>query len=483
MGYWAAVVDDDASNLKAADRILSFHGYKVDCLGSGEELLEYVKDNTPDVILLDLHMEGIDGFETLLRLKKEKYSRDIPVIFLTADSDADTETRALSAGAMDFVAKPFVPSVLIMRVRNTIELMRLQNDLKNEVRSMTKEIIREHEKNERLSLQIVKTLTGTIDAKDRYTKGHSSRVAEYSREIARRAGYSERAQEEIYMMGLLHDVGKIGIPDTIINKKSGLDKDEYDIIKTHPTVGFEILRNITEMPKLAIGARWHHERYDGKGYPDGLKGKEIPEEARIIAVADAYDAMSSRRSYHDVFAQTYIVEEIKKGKGTQFDPDFADIMLAVISEDKEYTMREQISEEKTEDVKEEAVAGENVFGFLAMLEAGGLTTAIGMKYCMNDIDFYVEMLDEFVQMADERIDKLTRSLENRDLEKYRITVHSLKSASRTIGAKKLSEDAKALEDAAKNGDIGFILSHNDDLIGELKSIVSGILMSTSMYRQ
>ena len=193
--------------------------------------------------------------------------------------------------------------------------------------------------------------------------------------------------------------------------------------------------------------------------------------------------MSSRRSYHDVFAQTYIVEEIKKGKGTQFDPDFADIMLAVISEDKEYTMREQISEEKTEDVKEEAVAGENVFGFLAMLEAGGLTTAIGMKYCMNDIDFYVEMLDEFVQMADERIDKLTRSLENRDLEKYRITVHSLKSASRTIGAEKLSEDAKALEDAAKNGDIGFILSHNDDLIGELKSIVSGILMSTSMYRQ
>ena len=229
MGYWAAVVDDDASNLKAADRILSFHGYKVDCLGSGEELLEYVKDNTPDVILLDLHMEGIDGFETLLRLKKEKYSRDIPVIFLTADSDADTETRALSAGAMDFVAKPFVPSVLIMRVRNTIELMRLQNDLKNEVRSMTKEIIREHEKNERLSLQIVKTLTGIIDAKDRYTKGHSSRVAEYSREIARLAGYSERAQEEIYMMGLLHDVGKIGIPDTIINKKSGLDKDEYDI--------------------------------------------------------------------------------------------------------------------------------------------------------------------------------------------------------------------------------------------------------------
>ena len=255
MEYRVAVVDDDASNLKAAKRILSFHGYRVDCLNSGEELLEFVKDNTPDLILLDLHMEGIDGFETLLQLKKNRKSRDIPVIFLTADNDGDTETKALVAGAMDFVAKPFIPSVLVMRARNTIELMRLQTDLKKEVRNMTKEIIKEHEKNERLSLQIVKTLAGTIDAKDSYTKGHSSRVAEYSKEIARRAGYSERAQEDIYMMGLLHDVGKIGVSDAIINKRTHLTDEEYDQIKTHPTVGFEILRNITEMPKLAVGAR------------------------------------------------------------------------------------------------------------------------------------------------------------------------------------------------------------------------------------
>lgn len=275
MQNWAAVVDDDPLNLKAADRILGLHGYRVSTFSSGEELLAFVQDNTPDIILLDLHMHGIDGFETLRRLREES-NKDIPVIFLTADDDKDTETRALAAGAMDFVAKPFTPSVLLMRVRNTIALMRLQTDLRREVASVTAEMRREHERNERLSLQIVQTLAGTIDAKDSYTRGHSSRVAEYSQEIARRAGYSVRAQEEIYMMGLLHDVGKIGVPDTVINKTSRLTDEEYAIIKTHPAVGFEILKTITEMPKLAVGARWHHERYDGKGYRTALRGRKSP---------------------------------------------------------------------------------------------------------------------------------------------------------------------------------------------------------------
>ena len=482
MQYWAAVVDDDELNLKAAHRILSFQGYKVSTLGSGEELLEFVKDNTPDVILLDLHMQGIDGFETLRRLQANRKSRDIPVIFLTADDDADTETKALAAGAMDFVSKPFIPSVLIMRAKNTIELMRLQTDLKKEVRSMTREILKEHEKNERLSLQIVKTLAGTIDAKDSYTKGHSSRVAEYSKEIAKRIGYSEKAQEEIYMMGLLHDVGKIGIPDTVINKPSRLTDEEYEMIKTHPTVGFEILKNISEMPKLAIGARWHHERYDGGGYPDGLSGKDIPEEARIIAVADAYDAMSSRRSYHEVFAQKYIIGEFERGRGTQFDPGFADIMLAMIAEDSEYRMREIVetgSAGKTDLKKGET--DDKVFSFLTILEIGGLNTAIGMKYCMNDVAFYIETLNEFVQSSNDRIEKLEKSFAGNDMDKYRIAAHSLKSASMTIGAEKLSESAKALEKAAKTKNTDFISANHSELIGSIRTTVSGILMATSMH--
>ena len=187
------------------------------------------------------------------------------------------------------------------------------------------------------SVHIVQTLAEAIDAKDTYTHGHSSRVAEYSREIAQRSGYSEPAQNEIYMMALLHDVGKIGVPDAVINKPGRLNDDEFAQIKEHPGKGARILGS---MPELVTGARSHHERFDGRGYPDGLKGLDIPEEARIIAVADAYDAMTSNRSYRRGMEQSKVREQIEKGKGTQFDPKFADIMIQMIDEDKDYRMRE-----------------------------------------------------------------------------------------------------------------------------------------------
>ena len=142
------------------------------------------------------------------------------------------------------------------------------------------------------------------------------------------------------MMGLLHDVGKIGVPDSIINKKGKLTEEEYKVIQSHPKVGANILEYIEEMPRLSEGARWHHEWYNGSGYPDHLSGDEIPEQARIIAVADAYDAMSSRRIYRDIMNQEDIRREIRNGRGTQFDPEFADVMLQMIEEDKEFKMRE-----------------------------------------------------------------------------------------------------------------------------------------------
>ena len=190
-------------------------------------------------------------------------------------------------------------------------------------------------------IHVVASLADAIDAKDAYTNGHSRRVAEYSKEIARRFGYDENAQSKVYMMGLLHDVGKIGVPDAVINKTGKLTDEEFEMIKAHPGIGSRILENIREMPELSAGARWHHERYNGRGYPDGLAGKDIPEEARIIAVADAYDAMSSNRSYRNTLPQEVIRGEIEKGKGGQFDPTFADIMLAMIDEDKDYNMRDK----------------------------------------------------------------------------------------------------------------------------------------------
>lgn len=333
-GYHVAVVDDDEINLKMAQHILSGENIQVTTLSSGEALLNYVKDEKPDLILLDVRMPNMDGIETMRRLKAQmKPGEEIPVVFLTADEKRETEIMALKLGAMDVIRKPLIPEILILRVRHTIDLVRLQRNLAAEVDRKTRE-------NENLSFHVVQTLADAIDAKDTYTNGHSGRVAKYAREIARRIGYDEERQASIYMIGLLHDVGKIGVADAIINKPGKLTEEEYAVIKTHPVTGAKILRNIREKPELAVGARWHHEHYDGKGYPDGLAGKEIPEAARIVAVADAYDAMTSHRSYRGILPQETVRSEIEKGKGTQFDPVFADIMLQVIDEDTEYKLRE-----------------------------------------------------------------------------------------------------------------------------------------------
>ncbi|MBQ3468289.1 HD-GYP domain-containing protein [Candidatus Saccharibacteria bacterium] len=196
-----------------------------------------------------------------------------------------------------------------------------------------KEIDALMEKQRNINLMVEQTtsaLAEAIDAKDSYTNGHSWRVAEYSVMIARKAGKSEEECRNIHLTALLHDIGKIGIPDIIINKSGRLTDKEYNVIKSHPLVGREILSKISISPELAIGASFHHERYDGKGYPFGLKGEEIPEVARIVAVADTYDAMASKRSYRDVLSKQKIRSELEKGIGSQFDPKFARIMIELI---------------------------------------------------------------------------------------------------------------------------------------------------------
>ena len=191
-----------------------------------------------------------------------------------------------------------------------------------------------------LTREVMEALAHTIDAKDKYTNGHSFRVAVYSRMLAKELGMSAKEQEDIYYMGLLHDIGKIGIPNVIINKTTKLTDEEYDTIKKHPVYGYEILAEIESMPELSIGARYHHERIDGKGYPDGLKGDEIPFMARIIAVADSYDTMTSNRSYRAYLPQEVVRDEIEKNIGTQFDEAPARAMLKIIDSDKSYMLHE-----------------------------------------------------------------------------------------------------------------------------------------------
>ncbi len=190
-------------------------------------------------------------------------------------------------------------------------------------------------------VQTAEALATAIDAKDRYTHGHSRRVAEYSEKIARISGMDNKSCEEVYFAALLHDVGKIGIPDEIINKVGRLTDEEFAEIKKHPFIGKQILSSISRSPYLSVGANYHHERYDGKGYPEGLKGDDIPQIARIIAVADAYDAMTSKRSYRDPIPQQIVREEFVKGLETQFDPVYTKIMLHLIDLDSEYRMKER----------------------------------------------------------------------------------------------------------------------------------------------
>ena len=334
--YSILVVDDSTMMASLARRILE-KDYLVHTVSSGEDCLNFVKVRTPNLILLDVYMKGMDGFAVLHELKSNKDTASIPVIFLTGDEHNETEIRGLHEGAVDFIAKPFIPGILLQRVQNTIELSMLQKNLQDEVKRQTEKI-------KRLTFEITQALSSTVDAKDHYTRGHSARVAKYSAEIAKRMGKSEEQQEEIYFMGLLHDIGKIGVAGSIIRKDSRLTDDEFQDIKEHPITGYNILKTITSLPGLAIGARWHHEHFDGSGYPDGLKGYQIPEEARIIAVADVYDAMTSKRAYSEIRPQSAVRAEIERCKGTHFDPDIANIMLKMIDEDTGYTMKENFDE-------------------------------------------------------------------------------------------------------------------------------------------
>ncbi len=466
---WVVIVDDDADNRNRVAAILERSGIKTTSLTSGEELLEYIEGMVPvpDLILLDVVMPGMNGFDTFSNLRKKSGpERDIPVIFLTGDDDLETETEGLELGAVDYIRKPFCPKILTLRVQRTIEFVRLQKGLSKEVDKKTKE-------NSRLTIHVVQTLAEAIDAKDTYTNGHSGRVAAYSKEIASRLGYDEQHQDEVYMMGLLHDVGKIGVPDWIINKTDRLTDEEFAEIKKHPVVGNRILKNIKEMPQLAYGARWHHERIDGRGYPDGRKGQEIPEEARIIAVADAYDAMTSNRSYRKLMPQSDVRAQIEQGKGAQFDSRIADVMISMIDEDKGYTMREgaaesadlheRSSDEAIEHIDEQPILSEKIVNIKE------LDTDLGVFLC-GDVEDYLDALDVFTASVATKSEKIEASCDNGEFEIYTTLVHSLKSSARTVGATLLSDHARKLETAGKTGDHNLIREDTPKLILEYRAL-------------
>jgi putative two-component system response regulator len=329
--------EEDRTKLKniLASRV-NFFG-----VAAGSAGLAYVEQKRPDLVLLADDLPDMDGFEVLRRIREDERFKEIPVIMMTMDQSQKAEAASIMAGAFEIVRKPFVPIIVVKKVEQVLELEYLHRHLRSEVRRQTHLAEERLASSQRLFEETVMALAKTIDAKDAYTRGHSQRVGRYSRHIAYKLGWTEEEQQKLYFMGLLHDIGKIGVPEAIINKPDRLTEEEYNRIKEHTVIGSEILELVAEFPELTIGARSHHERFDGKGYPDGKKGTEIPIYARIIAVADAYDAMTSKRSYRDILPQNVVRAEIAKGRNSQFDPEFADVMLQIIDEDEDYMLHER----------------------------------------------------------------------------------------------------------------------------------------------
>ncbi len=316
------IVDDDEFNLRVAGDILKEH-YKIHTVQSGEEALAYMEERLPRLVLLDLHMPNMDGRETMKRIQSHAGWRKVPIIFLTSDTKPETEMECLVLGASDFITKPFVPMVMLSRISRIIELADLQNDLESRLEEKTRLV-------EKVSLNSIMVIANTIDAKDAYTSGHSMRVAKCCSAIARKLGWPEQEVQNIHYVGLLHDIGKIGVPDAILNKPGKLSDEEFRIIKKHPVIGNDILKDIRMIKNVAEGALYHHERYDGRGYPFGLAGDKIPYYARIIGIADAYDAMTSNRIYRHKLPSEKVVKEFERGRGTQFDPQLTDLFLEML---------------------------------------------------------------------------------------------------------------------------------------------------------
>lgn len=323
------LVDDEAFNRKIARKMLE-DNYNVYEAASGEEALSFVYDNKPDLILLDVHMPGMSGHDVINRLKKDELTMSIPVVFATADGDRTTEANGLKEGASDFITKPFRRDILLQRIGRIIELDFLQNNLKQEVARQTANAEERSRRIERISLQTIQTLANAIDAKDKYTDGHSTRVSQYAMILAEALGWDNEKVDNLRYAALLHDIGKISIPDTILNNPQKLNESEFDVIKSHTAVGGDILKQNVMIEGAEDVALHHHERYDGKGYPFGLEGEEISLQSRIVAIADAYDAMNSRRVYRKALSPERIRNELIAGKGTQFDPYLVDVFLSLI---------------------------------------------------------------------------------------------------------------------------------------------------------
>lgn len=327
------IVDDSATNVNILVHALK-DLYKLGVARSGAEALGYVNKHLPDLVLLDVMMPGMDGYEVCARLKDRKETRDIPVIFITAMTDTHDKARGFETGAVDYITKPFEVVEVRARVKTHVALRRSNELLKDQSRRL-EEKVRERTRDLReTQLEILNRLGRAAEYRDNETGLHIQRIGLYCARLAQALGLDEEQCELLLNASRMHDIGKIGIPDGILLKPGKLEPEEWEIMKTHPGIGAEILSG--NGSKLVAAAReialTHHERWDGSGYPAGLKGEEIPLSGRIVCLCDVFDALTSRRPYKEPWPVEKAEAEIRRGSGAQFDPALVEVFLKTLPE-------------------------------------------------------------------------------------------------------------------------------------------------------
>ncbi len=335
------VVDDEDRNLRLMEAMLIPLGYEVVLARDGLEALDKVRETPPDVILLDVMMPKMDGFEVARQLKDDEGTKIIPVVMVTALKKVQDRIKALEVGADDFLSKPIDESELVATVNSQLKvkayndhMRNYQKELEAEVAKRTEQLSQAFEKIKLASLETIYRLSRAAERKDEGTGAHIQRMSRFSAAIARQIGLDDSAVEAILYAAPMHDLGKIGIPDQILLKPGRLDPDEWEIMKQHSILGVQILEGSdAESIKLAEAiALTHHEKWDGSGYPRGLKGSEIHLAGRITAIADVFDALTSKRPYKAAFPIEKAFIIIKEGRGSHFDPQVVDAFFTVEDE-------------------------------------------------------------------------------------------------------------------------------------------------------
>ena len=326
------VVDDTPASLKLLTDILAAEGYDVRSAIRGELALRAAASDLPALILLDIHMPEMDGYEVCRRLKADPVMRDTPVIFVSAASETDEKVVGFRLGAVDYVSKPFQREELLARVHTHLELNRLRRQLESRVMERTAEL-RESQRNLKMNLvDSITALASTLEMRDPYTAGHQKRVAHLAVATAREMNLDEDYIEAVNLAAIVHDVGKIQVPSEILSKPGRLSEIEFSLIKQHPQSGYEILKTINFPWPIAQIVLQHHERMDGSGYPQGLRGNAIPLESRIIAVADVIEAMASHRPYRPGLGVDAAIDEIGRFRGVRFDAQVVDACVALFKQ-------------------------------------------------------------------------------------------------------------------------------------------------------